>query len=90
MLAPYPKDFAIHFRLPDRFLAHVVDQFLVVALPEELFYRGYMQQRLRDAWPGGRTLWGARLGKAFCAKRAPRCAGCPLRPLLPGRRPRAL
>lgn len=65
VLAPYPKDYAFRFRLPDRFLAHVVDQFLVVALPEELFYRGYMQQRLRAAWPGGGTLWGAKLGRAF-------------------------
>ncbi|MGC4115871.1 MAG: MXAN_2755 family glutamic-type intramembrane protease [Myxococcales bacterium] len=66
ILAPYPKDSSFHFRLPDRFLAHVVDQFLVVALPEELFYRGYMQQRLRAAWPeGGRTLWGVKLGRAF-------------------------
>jgi len=65
VLAPYPADASFQLRLPDRFLAHLVDQFLVVALPEELFYRGYMQSRLRDAWPGGRTLWGARLGKAF-------------------------
>jgi len=65
MLAPYPKGFEFQFRLPDRFLAHLVDQFLVVALPEELFYRGFLQSRLRDAWPGGRTVWGARLGRAF-------------------------
>ncbi|MBI5545244.1 MAG: CPBP family intramembrane metalloprotease [Deltaproteobacteria bacterium] len=65
LLAPYPKGTAFHFRLPDRFPAHLVDQFLVVALPEELFYRGFMQQRLRDAWPKGRTFLGARLGPAF-------------------------
>lgn len=65
LLAPYPKGFEFHFRLPDRFLAHLVDQFLVVALPEELFYRGYLQSRLRDAWPTGRTLLGGRLGRAF-------------------------
>ena len=65
VLAPYPKDAAFHLRFPDRFAAHLVDQFLVVALPEELFYRGFMQARLRDAWPGGRTVFGARLGRAF-------------------------
>jgi len=65
LLAPYPKDAAFVLRLPDRFLAHLVDQFLVVALPEELFYRGYMQSRLRDAWPQGRRFLGAQLGAAF-------------------------
>lgn len=65
LLAPYPRDFDIAFRLPDRFFAHVVDQFFVVALPEEFFYRGYMQTRLRDVWPRGPMFFGARLGPAF-------------------------
>jgi membrane protease YdiL (CAAX protease family) len=43
----------------------VVDNLFVVALPEEFFYRGYLQTRLRDAWPEGRLFLGARLGKAF-------------------------
>ncbi len=67
VLAPYPSGSHFAFRLPDRFLAHVVDQFFVVALPEELFYRGFIQARLRDAWPQGRQFLGARLGKAFWA-----------------------
>jgi len=56
-----------HFspRLPPRFAEWVIDQLFVVALPEEFFYRGYMQTRLRDAWPGGRKVLGARLGPAF-------------------------
>jgi uncharacterized protein len=56
-----------HFqpRLPPRFGEWVVDQLFVVALPEEFFYRGYVQARLRDAWPGGRVFLGARLGRAF-------------------------
>ena len=56
-----------HFspRLPPRFGEWVIDQLFVVALPEEFFYRGYMQTRLRDAWPGGRKVLGARLGPAF-------------------------
>ncbi|MDY7225080.1 myxosortase MrtX [Hyalangium rubrum] len=56
-----------HFspRLPPRFGEWVIDQLFVVALPEEFFYRGYMQTRLRDAWPGGRKVFGARLGPAF-------------------------
>lgn len=56
-----------HFspRLPPRFGEWIIDQLFVVALPEEFFYRGYMQSRLRDAWPQGRMVLGARLGRAF-------------------------
>ncbi|MFL5322003.1 MAG: myxosortase MrtX [Myxococcaceae bacterium] len=54
-----------HFRLPDRFGEWVIDQIFVVALPEEFFYRGYIQTRLRDAWPQGRKFLGVRLGPAF-------------------------
>lgn len=65
LLAPYVTPPHFHPRLPDRFPEWVVDQLFVVALPEEFFYRGYIQTRLRDAWPEGRTFLGARLGKAF-------------------------
>lgn len=54
-----------HLRLPPRFAKWAVIELLVVALPEELFYRGYLQTRLRDAWPEGYVLWGGRLGRAF-------------------------
>ena len=67
LLAPYRGAAEFALRLPERFPAHVIDQFLVVALPEELFYRGYLQARLRDAWPGGRRFLGAQLGTAFWA-----------------------
>jgi membrane protease YdiL (CAAX protease family) len=62
-----PHSGPAHFtpRLPPRFGEWVVDQLFVVALPEEFFYRGYMQTRLRDAWPHGRKVLGARLGPAF-------------------------
>lgn len=36
-------------------LTFVLNQFLVVALPEEAFFRGYMQTRLADAWPARRV-----------------------------------
>ncbi len=65
LLAPYVGVPHFHPRLPDRFPEWVVDQLFVVALPEEFFYRGYLQTRLRDQWPEGRTFLGARLGKAF-------------------------
>lgn len=64
-VTPYVKAPHFVFRWPDRFGEWVIDQAFVVALPEEFFYRGYMQTRLRDAWPNGRLWWGVRLGKAF-------------------------
>ena len=54
--------------------------------------RAWFESRLPRSVP----LWNdfhaqfVRLGKDFCAKRSPRCAGCPLRKLLPGGAPRAL
>jgi membrane protease YdiL (CAAX protease family) len=65
VLTPYVGAPHFHFRLPDRFGEWVIDQLFVVALPEEFFYRGFLQGRLRDAWPGGKVVFGARLGKAF-------------------------
>lgn len=70
LVTPLSGTWRFRPRLPDRALEWLVDQTLVVALPEELFYRGYLQARLRDAWPGGRRLFGARLGKAFWATAA--------------------
>lgn len=64
-LTPYSFAPRFAFRLPDRFLEWVIDQIFVVALPEEFFYRGFIQRRLRDAWPQGRLFFGARLGPAF-------------------------
>ncbi len=37
-------------------------QLLVIALPEEAFYRGYLQSRLDDAWPPRWRLFGAQVG----------------------------
>jgi membrane protease YdiL (CAAX protease family) len=66
LLAPYTSSWhPFRFRLPAQFGQWVVDQCFVVALPEEFFYRGYLQARLRDAWPRGRVLFGVRLGPAF-------------------------
>lgn len=65
LLGPYPPDYQFALRLPDQFWKHALDQFLVVGLAEEFFYRGYLQTRLRDAWPKGRVFLGARLGRAF-------------------------
>ncbi|XXF75736.1 MXAN_2755 family glutamic-type intramembrane protease [Myxococcaceae bacterium GXIMD 01537] len=65
LVTPFVGQASFHLRLPPRFGEWVIDQLFVVALPEEFFYRGYMQSRLRDAWPGGRKVLGARLGRAF-------------------------
>lgn len=64
-LSPYGADWSFKLRLPDRFELWALDQLLVVALPEEFFYRGYLQTRLRDAYPQGKVVFGARIGPAF-------------------------
>jgi uncharacterized protein len=53
------------FRLPDGFWMLAAAQLVVVALPEELFFRGYIQGRLEDAWPPKWKLWGAPIGGAW-------------------------
>ena len=66
-LVPYRGDIASapELRFPPRFWEHILDQLLMVALPEEFFYRGYLQRRLRDVWPGGKIVGGSQLGPAF-------------------------
>ena len=48
-------------RLPDGYWNIALAQFLVVALPEEALFRGYIQTRLSDRWPGERKWLGASL-----------------------------
>jgi CAAX protease family protein len=70
-LAPYGG--APHFalRLPDRLALLVLVQLLVVALPEEMLYRGFMQTGwARSAPERGVTVLGARLGAGFLATQA--------------------
>ena len=43
-------------------LNEAVGQFALVALPEEAFYRGYLQTRLDDAWPARSRVLGAPVG----------------------------
>jgi membrane protease YdiL (CAAX protease family) len=40
----------------------IAGQFFVIALPEEAFYRGYLQSRLDDAWPPRWRVLGASVG----------------------------
>ncbi|HEX9297973.1 MAG TPA: MrtC family glutamic-type intramembrane protease [Polyangiaceae bacterium] len=53
---------SFHFRLPASLLDDVVGQALVIGLPEEAFYRGYLMTALDDAWGTPWTLGKAKLG----------------------------
>lgn len=64
-LWPYPLPVRFEPALPDQLLERVVDNLLVVALPEEFFYRGYLWSRLNEALPRGKTVFGVKLGPAF-------------------------
>jgi membrane protease YdiL (CAAX protease family) len=57
-------------RFPPDFGMLAAAQLIVVALPEELFFRGYLQGRLEDAWPPSRKLLGAPVGGAWLASAA--------------------
>jgi membrane protease YdiL (CAAX protease family) len=70
-LAPYAGAPRFAFRLPAGFALLVPVQLLVVALPEELFYRGFVQTAwARTAPSRGVTVLGARLGAGFLATQA--------------------
>ncbi len=65
LLGPYAGTAHFAFRWPKRFPLAVVDQLLVVALPEEFFYRGYLQARLKLCFGPGPRRFGAPMGTAF-------------------------
>jgi membrane protease YdiL (CAAX protease family) len=65
-LAPYAGAPRLAFRLPPDPALLALVQLLVVALPEELFYRGFVQTGWARTAPGrGVTVLGARLGAGF-------------------------
>jgi hypothetical protein len=78
LLAPYAGEPILRPRLPDGLALRALLQLLVVALPEELFYRGYVQTALgrsrSQAGDGGppRTVrvLGADLGPGFLLTQA--------------------
>jgi membrane protease YdiL (CAAX protease family) len=59
-----------HLRLPDGFLVSVLNQLVVVAIPEELFFRGYLMARLEERWRPTRRLFGAPVGLALVVSSA--------------------
>ncbi|HEY1694164.1 MAG TPA: MrtC family glutamic-type intramembrane protease [Polyangiaceae bacterium] len=59
---------ALHFSMsikPGEAVNEVLGQLFVVALPEEAFYRGYLQTRLDDAWTPRWRILGATLGPGW-------------------------
>jgi membrane protease YdiL (CAAX protease family) len=66
-LAPYVGFPHFTLRAPDDLPIRIVTQLLVVALPEELFYRGFMQTAWSKTRAGGgtRRVLGAELGPGF-------------------------
>jgi membrane protease YdiL (CAAX protease family) len=56
-----------HLRLPPSFPTLILHQVVVIALPEELFFRGYLQARLEARWPPRRRVLGASVGWALVA-----------------------
>ncbi|MBL90989.1 MAG: hypothetical protein CMH56_04155 [Myxococcales bacterium] len=58
------QEMVFELQMPPDFLAFIVFQILLVALPEELFYRGFMLGALLRWWPNERTICGIPVGKA--------------------------
>ncbi|MGD0836138.1 MAG: CPBP family intramembrane glutamic endopeptidase [Polyangia bacterium] len=54
-----------NFRLPDHLVTLALSEVLVVAIPEEVFFRGYLFTRLEERWPSRRRFLGAKVGKAL-------------------------
>lgn len=52
-------------RMPPDVPLLLVTEILAIALPEEIFYRGYLQTRLDEAMPGRVRILGAQIGWAL-------------------------
>jgi membrane protease YdiL (CAAX protease family) len=59
-----------HLRVPDGFALFSLSQLVVVAIPEEIFFRSYLQERLEAVWPPTRRLFGAPVGRALLVSSA--------------------
>lgn len=58
---------AWQLRLPDDFLLLALSQVLVVAVPEEVFFRGYLLARFEARWPSRHRFLGASVGFSLLA-----------------------
>ena len=52
-------------RWPNGIGFKLLTQVFLVALPEELFFRGYLQRRMELLWPAKRRLFGTPFGLAI-------------------------
>jgi membrane protease YdiL (CAAX protease family) len=66
--------FALNMRPADA-AGELLGQLLVIALPEEAFYRGYLQSRLDEAWTPRWWVLGARVGPGLFVTAAIFAAG---------------
>jgi uncharacterized protein len=70
---------------PGAIASDIAGQLLVIALPEEAFFRGYLQTRLDDAWGAPWRVLGARLGPSWLVTSALFAVGHLLTEAYPGR-----
>jgi membrane protease YdiL (CAAX protease family) len=54
-----------HLHLPDKFGLIAASYLIVTAIPEEVFFRGYLMERLERVWPPTRAVLGAKVGWAL-------------------------
>ncbi len=57
----------VHVRLPPRFAEMSLVQLIVVALPEEYFFRGYIQSQLNKVWPPAPDIYRHPIGRSLLA-----------------------
>lgn len=58
----WPGIAGMHLVLPEGFWLLALSQILIVAVPEEVFFRGYLLSRFEARFPSQRRLWGAAVG----------------------------
>ena len=58
----WPGIAGMHMQLPEGFWLLALSQILIVAVPEEVFFRGYLLSRFEDRFPSRHRLWGAAVG----------------------------
>lgn len=59
------RELNLALNLPYRLGYEIITQIFVVALPEELFYRGFLQSSLLKKWPNNRFVLNIPLGRAI-------------------------
>lgn len=70
LLAHWWEGATFHFRLPPDVLRAMIDQVLLIALPEEFFFRGYLQTQFDLVWGRPYRLFGVAWGVGMPAAAA--------------------